>query len=475
MGSESFNKTFIILMLGLLTVSAFFIRLENFKNSELRSIDEIVYYRMAEQVLDKGPSGYHAIPFGEKLAADGRSLPDYFFQPLFKHPPVFTFLSVLSMKMFGPKLVSAEYVSLLLSVLMIPLIYLLGAQVYDRRVGLLSALFLWMDPISIICSQKVWMDSTIAFFTLLSALFFVYGLKRSNGWYFILSGMASGFAVNTKYTGILITLVIVLFCLIYRKDLFKSRKFQLSLALPFFMLIPWLCWNYKVYGIASILNHSELRTVYTRLFANLPMIAFMAALSVLFVFLLSKFKKDQPQNNQLLGSNNKNKLLGYCSFFVPIVLFALIIPDQLIHSLQFNYLPTYTWYQGLFSSEPPSFYFGRLIEFSPIYLFSFLAVFRFNPKENREMSLIRLCAISILLFFIFWGNYQSRYILSSLPFFIIFGAVFGIKIYEKSSKSSNIVYYWTGRIGLKLVLIFIILKNYYLNTFMSYANDMCYF
>ena len=126
MGSESFNKTFIFLMLGLLTVSAFFIRLENFKNSELRSIDEIVYYRMAKQVLDEGLSGYHTIPFGEELAAQGRPLPEYFHQPLFKHPPVFTFLSVVSMKIFGPKLISAEYISLLLSVLMIPLIYLLG-------------------------------------------------------------------------------------------------------------------------------------------------------------------------------------------------------------------------------------------------------------------------------------------------------------------------------------------------------------
>ena len=475
MGSGPFNKTLLFLMLGLLTVSAFFIQLENFKQSDLRTIDEIVYYRMAKQVLDEGLSGYNTIPFGEELAAQGRPLPEYFRQPLFKHPPVFTFLSVVSMKIFGPKLISAEYISLLLSVLMIPLIYLLGAQVYDRRVGFLSALFLWMDPISIICSQKVWMDSTIAFFTFLSALFFIYGMKRNNDWYFILSGMASGFAVNTKYSGILITFIIFIFCLFYRKDLFKNNKFQLSLALPFLMLIPWLSWNYKVYGIASILKHSELRTIYMRFITYLPIIAIVVILTILFVFLVSRFKKDQLPNYQLSASNNNKNFIGYLCSLVPIALFTFFIPKQFIHSFQFDYLPTHGWRQGLFSGEPLSFYFGRLLEFSPIYILSFLAIFRLDTKENREIPLIRFCAIIILLLFIFWGNYQSRYVLSSLPFFIILGTQLGVNIYEGATVNRNTIMYYCGRVGMKLAFIFIIVKCYYLNVMMSYPNDMCYF
>jgi dolichyl-phosphate-mannose--protein O-mannosyl transferase len=173
------KKRTIFLMLGLFAASAFFVRLENFKNSEMRTIDEIVYYHMAEQVLDQGLSGYNSVPYGEELASKGRPLPDYFFQPLFKHPPVFTFLAALSIKVFGKGMIFAEYVSLLMSVLMIPLIYLLGTLVYDRRVGILSAFFLWIDPGNIICSQKIWMDTTIAFFTLLAAVLFIGGLKHN--------------------------------------------------------------------------------------------------------------------------------------------------------------------------------------------------------------------------------------------------------------------------------------------------------
>jgi len=332
-----------------------------------------------------------------------------------------------------------------------------------------------MDPISIICSQKVWMDSTIAFFTLLSALFFIYGLKHNIDWMYIFSGLSSGLAVNTKYTGILITFIIVLFCLFYRKDIFKNKKFQISLVLPALMLTPWFYWNYKAYGIASIFNHSELRTVYTRFITHLPMIIFMVILTALFIFLLNRFKKDRPPDSKLSELKDNKNFIGYFSILVTVALFVLIIPNQFIHSLQFNYLPTHTWRQGSFSGEPSSFYFGRLLEFSPVYIFSFLAIFRFDPNDDGRTPFIRLCAMVILLFFIFWGNFQSRYILASLPFLIILAVQFGVNIYEKASRSGNAFLCMGGRISLKLIFVYIIVKSYYLNIMVSYPHDFCYF
>lgn len=475
MTSGSFQKILIFLMLGLLTASAFFVRLGNFKNSQKRSIDEIVYYRMAKQVAHEGFSGYHTIPYGKELAATGRQLPKYFFQPLFKHPPVFTFLAALSMKLFGNRLISAEYVSLLLSVLMIPLVYVLGAHVFDRRIGILSAFVLWMDPINIICSQKVWMDTTIAFFVLLSALFFVMGLKRNNDWFFILSGITSGFAVNTKYTGILITFVIVFYCLIYRRDLFNNKKFHFSLALPFLMLVPWLFWNLKIYGITSVLEHSELKFFYAQLMTYLPVVLVLGLLVVLIFYFLSRYKKNLSSNVQLVDSADEKHYFRYFSMIITVIFFTLVVPKPFIHSLQFNYLPTHSWRQLFFSKSPPSFYFGRLLEFSPIYILSLTSVFLFHVKQEKEVSFIRLCAMVILLFFIFWRNFQSRYILSSLPFFILIGVQFGIQIFEQVSNNRNRLIAFGGRMGLKLFFAYIIVKCYYVNIMVSYPNDMCYF
>ncbi|MCA9400041.1 MAG: hypothetical protein KC713_00310, partial [Candidatus Omnitrophica bacterium] len=65
------NKLFIYLLLGLLMVSAFFMRLHSFQNSRARSIDEVVYFRMAYQIQG-GLKHYHTIPYGQELRDRGR-------------------------------------------------------------------------------------------------------------------------------------------------------------------------------------------------------------------------------------------------------------------------------------------------------------------------------------------------------------------------------------------------------------------
>ncbi|MBZ0166095.1 MAG: hypothetical protein K8I00_04750, partial [Candidatus Omnitrophica bacterium] len=82
-------RKLIVLGLALLMAWAFIIRQQSILHSQGRSIDEAVYYRMAVQV-QSGLENYHTIPYGRKLAATGRELPAYFFQPLYKHPPMFT-------------------------------------------------------------------------------------------------------------------------------------------------------------------------------------------------------------------------------------------------------------------------------------------------------------------------------------------------------------------------------------------------
>ena len=72
-----FRTVFAWVFLSVLTASAFFIRLENFKKSNMRTIDEIVYFRMAVQ-MSRNPADYNTIPYGEELKAGGRDLPDYF-------------------------------------------------------------------------------------------------------------------------------------------------------------------------------------------------------------------------------------------------------------------------------------------------------------------------------------------------------------------------------------------------------------
>ncbi|MFA5089122.1 MAG: glycosyltransferase family 39 protein, partial [Candidatus Omnitrophota bacterium] len=241
------RELFVAVVLGFLMLLAFSIRLDNFRKSEWQTIDEIVYYRLGSQIT-RNLADYHTIPYARELMARGRDLPEYFTRPLFKHPPLFSFLISLSIRFFGDNLESALYPSLFLGVLMIPLIYLLGLSIYDHRVGLLGALFVSLDPVSIICSQKVWMDTTVSFFMVLAVFLFIRGLKSGRDGFFVLSGLASGLAAATKYPGILATLCVVAYALIYRRDLFRNKGFFLGLGMPVVVLLPWFFWNYQIYG-----------------------------------------------------------------------------------------------------------------------------------------------------------------------------------------------------------------------------------
>jgi hypothetical protein len=273
----------------------------------------------------------------------------------------------------------------------------------------------------------------------------------------------------------LITLVIAMYCLLYHRNLFANKKFQFSLLAPFLLLAPWFYWNYRVYGIMSVLKHKEAQSVITKLIAYMPVMLPIAGILFLLFYALNKRNKRFPSEAKLTDKGAQQGSVKYLSVLAPAVFFILIVPEQFLHSLQFTFLPTHSWQQGIFFGEPPSFYFGRMLEFSPLYIFSFMTILLYHSSEKIETPFIRMCAMIILLFFIFWGNYQSRYILSSLPFFILLGAQWLENFYYTVSRKDNTFAYYGGRIMMWIVFAFIISKICYINGMISYPNDMCYF
>ncbi len=455
-------------------LTGFFIRLNNFVKSDMRTIDEVVYYRMAKQI-NVNFFDYNTIPYGQELSSRGRDLPKYFFEPLFKHPPVFTYLTAVAMKFFGNNMPTSVYISLLMGLLMIPLVYLLGKIAYGFEVGILSAFFMWLDPITTICSQKVWMDTTIAFFTLTSALFFVLALKNKWDFGFILSGIASGLAVNTKYSGLIITFAIITFSLIYRRDLFKNKHFISSLFLPIIMLIPWVVWNYKVYGINSISKHEEIMIFSRMISSKIWLLILLIGIITIYYFTRRVKAKNKTLTQPTANNSAQSKWtfifsLGFVTFF-----FTFLLREQLFYSLNLISLPRSSWAQGFFSHETPIFYFGQLIEFSPFFIFGIAMLLLFHPNEKEESSFIRLTALIILLFFILWGNFQSRYILSSIPFLVVLSCAAFAGLLRKAENIKTCLLRSFLQLALTLCIIYAISKIFFVNYFLSYTNNACYF
>ncbi len=116
------KKSVICLILFGLMVSAFNMRIKNFINTEIRSVDEGVYLHLAQQLKEGSIEQYHTIEHGKELSKWIDDLPEYFSNPLFKHPPIFSYLIKFSQTIFGTGPVTAAIVPLLMGVLAIPLI-----------------------------------------------------------------------------------------------------------------------------------------------------------------------------------------------------------------------------------------------------------------------------------------------------------------------------------------------------------------
>ena len=96
-------------------------------------------------------------------------------------------------------------------------------------------------------------------------------------------------------------------------------------------------------------------------------------------------------------------------------------------------------------------------------------------KNRVQTAFLRLAALVILIFFIFWKSYQSRYILSCLPFLILLSAHFLVYLFSIKSKMNSPALYFVLKSSVLAFLLCAILKVLYVNIYISFPNDLCYF
>jgi len=187
------------------------------------TFDEGLYAELLAPQLQEDPTNYSTKEAYEALTAQGQRLPEYLDRPLFKHPPLYLYFMALSYSLFGPGMASAVAISIFFGSLMVLAVFFLGKIIYDERVGILAALFLALDPIHWICSEKIWMETTMSFFMLLAVLFFVLGMKEER--YLSFSGLSVGLGLVVKYPAALSLFVMNSFAFFFERRLLRSKGF----------------------------------------------------------------------------------------------------------------------------------------------------------------------------------------------------------------------------------------------------------
>lgn len=122
------------------------------------------------------------------------------------------------------------------------LTYMIGREIFDKRVALVSALFLAFIPAFFFFSSRMLSGVPSLFFMLLSVYFFI------NKRYF-LTGLFAGIAFLTRFLELFAFFVILALFLVHFR---KEKNFLMNLFYIFIgflaVVVPYLIFNYFIYG-----------------------------------------------------------------------------------------------------------------------------------------------------------------------------------------------------------------------------------
>jgi len=183
------------------------------------------------------------------------------------HPPLFYWMTALSYKTFGVNEFAARFISALLGVCTILLVYMIGYRVSgSHKIGFLSSFVLLTTQPFLDLSRKCQLDVPLAFFITLSIFFFILAIQKSEK-YFILMGLSTGLAVLTKGLPAISILGIVFLFFIFNKDFkfFISAKFFIFLLFFILTLCIWIIPLIHTGEFKNFLNNYFIGQIWTNL------------------------------------------------------------------------------------------------------------------------------------------------------------------------------------------------------------------
>ncbi len=470
MQSKQFKSIVIYALLAGMVCAGYVHRLRNFHRLDYKTTDEIAYAHLGAK-LSRDVTNYQSHEFGLYLEDLGRYVPDYFHKPLFKHPPLFSMFVALSYRLSDMRLERALYPSLIFGLLLIPLAFLLAGELFDEHVGLLAAVLVYLDPVAVLCSQKIWMETTLAFFTVLAAYLFILGVRRNRPWLYVAGGLAAGLATMVKYPGFLAAVIMGLYALVLRRALFRSGKFLAGLAMPLIVSLPWIIWNYRVYGWEFLALQKRLHS--NSLFLkDLPLTLLAALVLVVAAVAFHRFMRLIRKRFEGTWPLIVRGLLAYLGLILVVFLHR-----EIALGLRADHVPGTTWSATVWQDMPKTFLFypGRLTEFSLFYLFAFASYFILRRDKSGERVFVFLCSLVILGFYTAWGNYQLRYVLAAVPFLMIQAAEMMVWAFRRADAGDDMLMRLSGKAAVLLLFFYALAKVIFVNITVSYPNNMCYF
>jgi len=154
-------------------------------------------------------------------------------------PPLYYVLMHLWVSIFGVSEITLRFPSLIFSVLSIFFIFKLAKELYDKEVGLISALLLSVSPYSINYAQEAKMYSLLWFLGILSFYYFYKFTKDHHHKDLFLYILFTTLSIYTLYVGFLFMLAQnVSYFIFFEKK--QTKKWLLGQFIILLLYLPWI-------------------------------------------------------------------------------------------------------------------------------------------------------------------------------------------------------------------------------------------
>ncbi|MBL7196807.1 MAG: glycosyltransferase family 39 protein [Candidatus Omnitrophica bacterium] len=149
------------------------------------------------------------------------------------NPPLYYAILSGWIRLFGLSEISLRFPSLLFSLACIPVIFLLGKELFNKSAGLYASLIIALSPFHLWYAQEARPYSIMVFFGLLSAYFQTLFMKREQNKFLYFYAISSICGLYSNYHYIFLLITQLLWCLIFSGKRWSLKRFIVSISILF--------------------------------------------------------------------------------------------------------------------------------------------------------------------------------------------------------------------------------------------------
>lgn len=181
---------------------------------------------------------------------------------VFNYPsPLLSHILAAVILLFGGELNTLRIVSVVFGSLTVPFMFLFGKEMYDRKTGFLSALFLTFSAYHILYSRLIMLEAFTLFFVTGFLYFFwlsQHATDSKHTLYTIAAGSMLGLAIDAKYLPAIFIPILLIYTFFTRRFSFRAvlldKRIILTITFAILLFIPMVVgWFYAGIGLEPLL------------------------------------------------------------------------------------------------------------------------------------------------------------------------------------------------------------------------------